>query len=182
MKRFRIILFWMHLVSGLVAGISIVIMCFTGAVLAFQTEITTWAERDARQITPPATDVPRLSLDDLIKKVREAEPDTKPSAIVVSSDPQNTVAFTLGREGALYANPYTGEIRRPASTKISDLLHTLEDWHREPGARWLRECASRVAEVRGRARRAQFPLWSAANCRGRLRLRRLNLFELAVSE
>ncbi len=130
MKRFRIILFWTHLVAGLLAGISIVIMCFTGAALAFQTEITAWAERDARQINPPAAEAPRLSLDDLIKKIRDDEPDTKPSAIVVSSNPRDAVAFTLGREGALYANPYTAEIRRPASPKINDLLRTLEDWHR----------------------------------------------------
>jgi uncharacterized iron-regulated membrane protein len=130
MKRFRIILFWTHLVAGLIAGISIVIMCFTGAALAFQTEITAWAERDARQITPPTADAPRLSVDDLIKKMREAEPDTKPSAIVISSDSHDAVAFSLGREGALYANPYTGEIRRPASTRVNDFLHTLENWHR----------------------------------------------------
>ncbi|HEY4245321.1 MAG TPA: PepSY-associated TM helix domain-containing protein [Lacunisphaera sp.] len=130
MKRFRTILFWTHLTAGLIAGISIFIMCFTGSALAFQTEITAWAERDARQITPPTADAPRLSIDDLIRKVREAEPDTRPSGIVVSSNPRAAVAFTLGREGALYANPYTGEIRRPASTKASNLLHTLEDWHR----------------------------------------------------
>ncbi len=130
MKLFRSILFWSHLAAGLIAGIFIGIMCFTGAALAFQSEITAWAERDARRVTPPAADTPRLPIDDLIKKVREAQPDTKPSAIVISPDPRDAVAFTLGREGGVYVDPYTGEIRKPASTKMNDLLHTLEDWHR----------------------------------------------------
>jgi uncharacterized iron-regulated membrane protein len=130
MKRFRSILFWTHLASGLIAGISIAIMCFTGAALAFEGEISAWAERDARRITPPAADAPRLAIDDLIKKVREAQPETRPSGIVISPDPRDAVAFTLGREGALYVDHYTGEIRRPASTKVHDFLHALEDWHR----------------------------------------------------
>lgn len=130
MKRFRTILFWTHLVAGLIAGISIGIMCFTGAALAFESEITAWSERDARRVAPPAADTPPLTLDELAKKVREAEPDAKPSGIVISTDPLAAVAFTLGREGALYANPYTGEVRRPASTKVHDFLHVLEDWHR----------------------------------------------------
>ena len=130
MKRFRSILFWTHLVAGLIAGISIAIMCFTGAALAFESEISAWAERDARRVTPPAADAPRLAIDDLIKKVREAQPETRPSGIVISPDPRDAVAFTLGREGALYVNPYTGEIRHPASTKVHDFLHVLEDWHR----------------------------------------------------
>ena len=130
MKRFRAILFWTHLGCGLIAGICIAIMCFTGAALAFQGEITAWAERDARRVVPPATDATRLSIDDLSKRLREAEPEIRPSGVVVSSDPRDAVVFTLGRDGAVYANPYTGEIRRPASTRVNDLLHTLEDWHR----------------------------------------------------
>ncbi|HEY8932928.1 MAG TPA: PepSY domain-containing protein, partial [Rariglobus sp.] len=35
--------FWLHLVAGLVAGLVIAVMCFTGVTLAFETEITAWA-------------------------------------------------------------------------------------------------------------------------------------------
>jgi uncharacterized iron-regulated membrane protein len=131
MKRFRTVLFWIHLIAGLTAGISIGIMCFTGAALAFESELTSWSERDARRVTPPPTpETPRLALDDLLKKVRETQPEIRPSGITISPDPKDAVAFVLGREGAIYANPYTGEVRRPASTKIHDSLHVLEDWHR----------------------------------------------------
>ena len=44
MKTFRKIVFWTHLAMGLIAGLSIAIMCFTGVLLAFEHEIVEWAE------------------------------------------------------------------------------------------------------------------------------------------
>ena len=52
MKFFRQLLFWSHLAAGLIAGISIGIMCFTGAVLAFEHEIVEWTEMRG----PPESD------------------------------------------------------------------------------------------------------------------------------
>jgi uncharacterized iron-regulated membrane protein len=130
MKLLRKIFFWAHLVAGLVAGLSIAVMCFTGAVLAFEKQIVAWSERDARRVTPPAADAPRLSLDELARRVRETNPDARPAGVTLSADPRDAVAFSLGRDSAVYANPYTGEVRAPASTKVHDFMHVMEDWHR----------------------------------------------------
>ncbi len=46
MKTFRKLLFWLHLISGLAAGIVIFIMCVTGALLSFEKNITEFAERE----------------------------------------------------------------------------------------------------------------------------------------
>lgn len=127
---FRKILFWVHLVAGVIAGLVIAVMCFTGAALAFESELISWSERDARSVAAPPAGAARLPLQALLAAMRDAEPDTRPSAIVVSSDPRDAVAFQLGREGAIYANPYTGEVKKPASTQVHDFLHVLEDWHR----------------------------------------------------
>jgi uncharacterized iron-regulated membrane protein len=128
-SRFRSVLFWTHLVCGLVAGTSIGIMCFTGATLAFENELVSWAERDARRVEVPAG-AQRLPIDELQKKFRVAQPEARPSGIAISHDPRDAVVFQLGRDGAFYANPYTGEVRTPASTKVHDFLHLMEDWHR----------------------------------------------------
>lgn len=130
MKSFRKVLFWIHLAAGLVAGISIGIMCFTGAALAYEKDLVAWSESDARRVTPPAADAPRLPLTELTRRVSEAKPDARPTGLTVSRDPRDAVTFAFGRDGALYANPYTGEVRAPASTKVHDFLHVLEDWHR----------------------------------------------------
>lgn len=134
MKSFRQIFFWLHLVAGLVAGLSIGIMCFTGTTLAFENELVAWAERSVRRVAPPKPDAPRLSLDVLQKNVREYDEDAKPTGITVSADPGAAVVFALGREGALYVNPYTGEVAEaPSPNKVHDFLHAMEDWHRVLG-------------------------------------------------
>lgn len=130
MKRFRQIIFWMHLIAGLVAGISIGIMCFTGAAIGFEKQLVDWSERDARHVAVPAADTPRLPLRTLLENARELKPDARPNGITISADPEDAVVLALGRDGALYANPYTGEIRTPASTKVHDFMHVMEDWHR----------------------------------------------------
>jgi uncharacterized iron-regulated membrane protein len=128
-KLFRKILFWSHLAAGLIAGLFIGIMCFTGTILAFEHEIAEWAERDARRVAVPA-ETTRLSIADLQRKLREAQPEFRSTGITLLNDPAAAVTFTAGRDGAVFANPYTGEVKQPASTKVHDFLHVMVDWHR----------------------------------------------------
>ena len=60
---FRQTVFWIHLVAGLISGLVIAIMCFTGTVLAFEKQLVAWSERDARHIAPPPAGAARLPLD-----------------------------------------------------------------------------------------------------------------------
>ncbi|WED65506.1 PepSY-associated TM helix domain-containing protein [Synoicihabitans lomoniglobus] len=139
MNTFRQILFWTHLVAGLVAGLIIFVMSFTGTIIAFEDEIVAWAERDARRVEFPAGSE-HLTLDQLSTAFTAAHPDKKPSAITVSADPAAAVTFAIGRGEAYYVNPYTGEVRQPASTGMHDFMHTMVAWHR-----WLgREGDSRA--------------------------------------
>ena len=105
-------------------------MCFTGTVIAFEEVIVEWAERDARTVTPPADDAVRLPLADLQRKLREAQPEFRAATVTLQNDPTAAINFSAGREGGFYVNPYTGEIRQPASTKVRDFMHTMTDWHR----------------------------------------------------
>ena len=129
MKLFRQILFWSHLVAGLIAGLFIGVMCFTGTVIAFEDEFVAWAERDARQVATPA-DTTRLTFADLQRKLREAQPEFRATSITLQNDPTAAITFSAGREGGFYVNPYTGEVRSPASTKVHDFMHVMIDWHR----------------------------------------------------
>lgn len=131
MRTFRKILFWFHLVAGLLAGLSIFVMCFTGAALSFENEIVAWSERDVRRVTPPSADAPRLSLDELRKRVREQYPDFRLSVISVSADPMAAVSFSAGRDASLYVDPYTGELKKaPDKNRVHDFMHFMEDLHR----------------------------------------------------
>ncbi|MEY4940127.1 MAG: hypothetical protein RIQ93_1862 [Verrucomicrobiota bacterium] len=126
----RKIIFWAHLVAGVVAGLVIGIMCLTGAALAFEKELTAWSERDARQIDPPPAGTARIPLEELQARVRAAYPAARPTTIVVQNDPSAAVAFTAGRTVGFYVNPYTGEVRQPRSNATAVLMQSLIDWHR----------------------------------------------------
>ncbi|MFA6961220.1 MAG: PepSY-associated TM helix domain-containing protein [Opitutaceae bacterium] len=125
----RSVIFWLHLTAGLVAGLVIAVMSFTGAALAFENEIVAWAERDVRRIDIPANAKP-LSLDELVAGFREDYPDVRFGGITVSSDPHDAFAVSASRDGTYYINPYTGDIREPDSTRTHDFMHLMEDWHR----------------------------------------------------
>ena len=54
MKRFRKLLFWLHLFAGVTAGAVILIMSGTGVILALKPQIQNWIDRDVRYVTPAA--------------------------------------------------------------------------------------------------------------------------------
>jgi uncharacterized iron-regulated membrane protein len=119
----------MHLAAGLGAGVVIGIMCFTGAALAFEQEIVAWGERDARQVAVPP-EAARLPLAELQRQLRETQPEFRATAVTIERDPAAAVTFSAGRDSDYYANPYTGEIRQPASAKARDFMQVMTDWHR----------------------------------------------------
>ena len=129
MKRFRDVLFWLHLTAGLLAGVVIFIMCVTGALLAFERQTIEFFERDARWVQEQAG-TERLGPSEVLTKVLEARPQAKPSAIAVKNEPGAAWEITIGREGALFANPYTGEITSGSNKSVRGAMSTLRDWHR----------------------------------------------------
>ena len=93
---FRQTVFWIHLVAGLISGLVIAIMCFTGTVLAFEKQLVAWSERDARHIAAPPAGAARLPLDELRARLRTAQPEARPQSLVISADPLAAVAFVAG--------------------------------------------------------------------------------------
>jgi uncharacterized iron-regulated membrane protein len=126
---FRKTIFWLHLAAGLTAGLVIAIMSFTGAALAFEKDIIAWVERDARQVSSPA-EAKRLPLQQLIKRARDAQPDSRPVSLIISRDPTTAVTFTTGRSEGYYANPYTAEIRQGSSARTREFMRVMNAWHR----------------------------------------------------
>jgi uncharacterized iron-regulated membrane protein len=143
-STFRKVLFWLHLGSGVVAGLVIALMSLTGVAIAFEHQLLEWAERDARRVTVPAPDAPRLSADELLARVRAARPEAQPSAVTVYPEPGAAVTVALGRAGSVYVNPYTGEVRDGGAKGWRDFFRLMEDLHR-----WL--AASGDSRAVGRA-------------------------------
>ena len=128
MKLLQRIIFWTHLLAGVLAGLIILIMSFTGVMLMYEPQISEYSEWNARWVTP-GPEAKRLGLDELVAKAREGNPDARPAVITVKSDPAASVIVNLGRENTVFINPYTGELLGGLSA-THNLLHEIVDWHR----------------------------------------------------
>ena len=128
--KLRKIIFWLHLTAGVAAGAVILVMSVTGVLLAFERQIVAFAERDTRTVTPPAPDAPRLSLDTLVAKAREAVPAGTPSGLTLAADPTAATVVNFGREQTVFVDPYTGTVRDNGVTATRDFFRVVTDWHR----------------------------------------------------
>jgi uncharacterized iron-regulated membrane protein len=130
----RTLVFWLHLMVGVTAGLVILFMSVTGVLLAFEPQITEWLERDRRTITPPP-DARRLTVEALLASAREARPDVRPTIVTLRSDPAASAVVSFGREGgALFVDPYRGTVLGGPSP-VHDFLHEVVEWHRWLGSR-----------------------------------------------
>jgi len=128
MNTFRQILFWLHLAAGLIAGVVIFIMCVTGALLAFERQTIEWVERDVRYVAVRAE--PKLGAADVLAKILEAKPEAKPASIAIKNEPGAAWEISLGREGVVFADPYTGAITGESNKKVREVMSTFREWHR----------------------------------------------------
>ena len=141
----RRILFWLHLATGLTAGVVVFIMSFTGAALALQPQILAWVERNERTVqVPPGTS--RLAPADLIARINEQRPDATVTGLTIDREPSHAATVTVAPAGTIFVNPYsgaiTGVVRQAGARKF---FRTMTDWHRwlaregdqRAGARWI---------------------------------------------
>jgi len=139
---FRKVFFWTHLIFGATAGLVILVMSATGALLAFQPQLLRFADRHLRIVTPPSADAARLGPDELFAKVVAQRPEVRPDGITLEED--RTVAPTVssGRE-TLYVNPYTGEVLGPPTPGMRGFFRSVTEWHRTLGLQGERRAIGR---------------------------------------
>lgn len=143
MKPLRTVIFWLHLAAGVAAGLVILVMSATGAVLAFKPQILNRIDRSVRFVEP--TGSPRLSPSQLLAAARSVRPDIQAASIVFDRDPAASVALSLGREGTIYINPYTGAVLGEGSAAAQRFFRSNEDWHRWLGVSGENRAAARSA-------------------------------------
>jgi uncharacterized iron-regulated membrane protein len=129
MKRFRTIIFWAHLCIGVAAGLIIALLCFTGAVLAFEDDFITVAEKSSVTLDVDAS-AERKDIDELVRMAQEAEPDLSFTQIVVSADPKMAWRLNAGRRDFRYLNPYTGELWQSEAQGLRDFFFFNFELHR----------------------------------------------------
>lgn len=124
----RRFLFWVHLVVGIAIGLAIFFLAATGSLMAFQTQIIAWAERDARISPPP--EMATLPPSALIKAATGPQHDTFPTSFALFADKSQPAELTLGQKQILLLDPYSGRILRSDAGRLRSFFVTVRDLHR----------------------------------------------------
>jgi uncharacterized iron-regulated membrane protein len=129
MKLFRKVIFWCHLTAGVFAGVVVLVMSVTGVLLAYERQVTAWADAHGYRVSPPAPDAARVPIETILVNVRGAKPGS-PSTFTVRAEPTAPAEVGFGREGVVFVNPYTGEVFGEGSRAVRSFFRVVMDWHR----------------------------------------------------
>jgi uncharacterized iron-regulated membrane protein len=128
-QRFRLrpFLFWPHLVVGLAAGIVVFVLSLTGALLAFERPILSYADNQA--MANVESGPTRLPLSELIASV-EAQAGQPVTSITVPAGNGQPVAFEAGRGRIFLADRSSGRIIGPAAPGLRAFFQQVTAFHR----------------------------------------------------
>jgi uncharacterized iron-regulated membrane protein len=124
-------LFWLHLVTGCVTGAVILLMSLTGVLLTYERQVLAWLDRGPARVAAPAG-AARLPVEALMESVRRQRGTLSDTAtLTLRSDPREPAEIRAGREGAVYVNPYNGEILKVSGNSGARTFYQKTTaWHR----------------------------------------------------
>lgn len=123
-----------HLWMGIAAGLILFVVCLTGTIYTFRTEIEEFIERDKFFVDVP-TSGQRLSTDALVDIAQKEFPDQTVASLSVPNNPKRAYTVSVKKEGErrgtnYLINPYSGEILGDTSTSSSAFFRTVFRLHR----------------------------------------------------
>lgn len=126
-----------HLWVGLISGILVVVICLSGTIYTYNTELREWAAPHLHRVTVPAN-AERMPADSFLPEIAELSGGAV-TAVGISADPARTYTFSARAAGdnsrrgtTYYVNPYTGEIAGTSKevTKTDEFMQMLFSLHR----------------------------------------------------
>ncbi len=124
----RRFVFKLHLYTGLLVGLLLVLSGLSGSVLVFREEIEAFAYPELLVTTAQGE---RVAVDEVLQTVQRAYPEDRPFAIRIPRTPQQTylVKMNSAHDLFVYVDPYSGRIlgahrQKNSATGWVSLLHT----------------------------------------------------------
>lgn len=124
-KIFRTVHLWLSIPFGII----VTIICFTGALLVFEDEITDSVQHDMLYVDK--IEVKKLPMSELVATVSSMlDKDVKITGVTVSSNPERAYKVNLSKpkNGAIYIDQYTGAIK--GTGKRLSFFFTIFKLHR----------------------------------------------------
>lgn len=130
MKSFRTVVFWCHLLTGILAAVVVLIMSVTGVLLTYEKQVMAWANTRAHTVAPPSADTARKpSVEAVIRNTISTEGEP-PTLLTVRANPKAPWEAAYGRERTVFVNPHTGEVMGNGAVGVRRFFRTVTDWHR----------------------------------------------------
>jgi uncharacterized iron-regulated membrane protein len=126
--KFRTLLFWPHLIAGVIAGVVILVMSVTGVLLTYERQIEAWADSHLRS-APPSADARRMPVETLLATMARDHPDVSPTTVAIESAPDAPVAYSVARR-TLYVDAYSGRLLGEGNEGVRGFLGDIRSWHR----------------------------------------------------
>lgn len=134
----KAVLFQVHSIAGLVLALVLALIALTGAIMSFEDEIVDQLNAGIMQVPP--RQIPALTPDVLVARLKAAQDFGKVSAITLSSDPAAAahVRFARddngGRPASLYVDPYDARVLgSPRGEAFFATVRRLHRWLLIPG-------------------------------------------------
>jgi uncharacterized iron-regulated membrane protein len=125
---FRTLIFWPHLIAGILASLVILIMSVTGVALTYERQMIAWSDSHLRS-TPPAATAQRLPVEALLRTLRHDHPGLSPTAITVGSAADAPVSVAVPPR-TLYFDAYSGRLLGEGSQGMRRFMSETRAWHR----------------------------------------------------
>ncbi|GJE59123.1 PepSY-associated TM helix domain-containing protein [Methylobacterium trifolii] len=136
---FRSVLFRLHWLLGLSAGLVLALVGLTGALMSYEEAIT--AAIDSDRAVVAVVERPRLSPEALVARLEAQRPGLRVNALTLSGDPAASPrarfvydAATGARPPSVYLDPYDGTERGEARAETAfSTIRNLHRWLLLPG-------------------------------------------------
>ncbi|MGY0640652.1 MAG: PepSY domain-containing protein, partial [Paraglaciecola chathamensis] len=119
--------FWAHLVTGLVAGMFVFCMAFTGVLLTYERQIVELSEMHYR--VSPSDSARRLTTDEVVNVLQQLHPDEPHIYIRWVNKEGAAIPVWAGKNNYLL-HPYTGKVLRVGEGAVTEFFHQVTDLHR----------------------------------------------------
>lgn len=126
--KLRTLIFWPHLVAGVAAGLVILVMSVTGAVLTYERQMIAWSDSEFRSV-PPSPGAPRLPVEAILETLKREHPEIAPTAVTQASAADAPVTLAVPQR-TLYLDAYSARLLGEGSQTLRRFMSGTRAWHR----------------------------------------------------
>ncbi|MEZ5757512.1 MAG: PepSY-associated TM helix domain-containing protein [Emcibacteraceae bacterium] len=120
------ILYWPHLICGVLAAVLILIMSVTGVLLTYERQIIVWAENTYER--PVSLNIDPVTIDEILNRNRDNINHKEIRSLKISNDPE--APLVVSSKENYYINRYSGDILGNGPVGLKAFFSELRSMHR----------------------------------------------------